>query len=159
MARLGPNRVTHRRGLSFIELTQGKVAVIDTATYPLIKNFRWHARKDKRTFYAATSIGSPSRIKFMHQFLLEYKAPMQPDHRDRNGLNNRMSNLRVVTKFQNAQNRKHPPNSSGRTGVSLRTDGKWQAEITVENKRIYLGSFVSKQAAIRSRISAEKEYF
>jgi hypothetical protein len=164
MATKKPNRVTHRGdGTSLLELTQGKVTVIDTVTYPLVCMYRWHAHKDKKTFYAATSVWREdkreSRVLFMHNLLIQVKRPLQPDHCDRNGLNNRISNLHAVTFAQNMQNRKHPPNSSGRTGVTLRPNGKWQAEISVNGQRIYLGSFVLKRVAIRKRKEAEGVYF
>ncbi|MHC9085387.1 HNH endonuclease [Luteimonas sp. RIT-PG2_3] len=63
------------------------------------------------------------------------------DHIDGCKSNNRISNLRVVSREVNA--RRHPMrpnNTSGYRGVS-RDWGKWKATIKVDGKRIHLGMF------------------
>lgn len=51
-------------------------------------------------------------------------------------------------------------NTSGYKGVSYhKKNKKWQASITVNYKRIYLGYFTNKQEAIEARLAAEKKYF
>jgi hypothetical protein len=65
------------------------------------------------------------------------------DHRDRNGLNNQRSNLRITDKQLNGHNgniRKN--NSSGYRGVNWdKKTNKWLARIRINNKRINLGRF------------------
>lgn len=65
------------------------------------------------------------------------------DHADRNPLNNRKYNLRQATNQENARNHnKQSNNTSGIIGVSWhKRDCVWQAMITLNNKRIHLGSF------------------
>ena len=65
------------------------------------------------------------------------------DHIDGNGLNNRIENLRDVTKQENAKNsRMKRSNSSGVTGVCLhKPSGKWRARIRVGGKQTHLGLF------------------
>ena len=51
-------------------------------------------------------------------------------------------------------------NNSGVTGVRKASDSNsWIAEITVQKKRIYLGSFRSYTDAVQARKEAEKQYF
>lgn len=51
-------------------------------------------------------------------------------------------------------------NNSGVTGVRKASDSSsWIAEITVQKKRIYLGSFRSYTDAVQARKEAEKQYF
>lgn len=82
------------------------------------------------------------------------------DHIDGNGLNNRLSNLRVVTRKENAHNQRlHSHNTSGVCGVSYDTRGKrWVAVIYVESKRIHLGRFRGKSDAEKARKMAEEKY-
>lgn len=71
------------------------------------------------------------------------------DHKDRDKLNNKPNNLRESTPTQNCANRgKRSNNTSGFKGVSLhKLTNKFQAEIEVSGKRIYLGLFESAELA------------
>lgn len=82
------------------------------------------------------------------------------DHINGNTLDNRRSNLRVVTRTQNNQNvtiRKH--NKSGYKGVSLeKKTGRWVAVIQANNKRIHLGTFDTPEEAYAAYCEAAKKY-
>lgn len=86
---------------------------------------------------------------------------MEVDHIDTDGLNNRYSNLRVVTSSQNQMNKpKQANNKSGVTGVSwAKRESKWYACITVDGKQISLGYHKNKEDAIKARKAAELKYF
>jgi hypothetical protein len=62
------------------------------------------------------------------------------DHIDRNRANNAISNLRECTKAENSRNVRKKANAVGLKGVR-RSRRKFQAQIGVNNKKIYLGSF------------------
>jgi hypothetical protein len=80
------------------------------------------------------------------------------DHIDRNPSNNRIENLRVVTKKTNSINSKLPSNNtSGHKGVCF-CRGKWQSRIKVDGRTIYLGSFTDISLAIKARKKAEEEH-
>lgn len=85
---------------------------------------------------------------------------MRLDHRDGNGINNRIENLREVTNQQNGMNMKL--NRTSKTGVSgVRWHPlakKWNARITVSNQEIYLGLFESFEDAVAARKQAESKY-
>ncbi len=82
------------------------------------------------------------------------------DHINGSLKDNRLSNLRSVSKTGNAQNmKKRKDNTSGTTGVSWnRLIQKWGAQISVEKTIVYLGWFTSKEQAIIVRKSAEKNF-
>lgn len=84
----------------------------------------------------------------------------QIDHIDGDGLNNRVENLRHVSRAENLQNqRRYANNTSGVSGVSWRKDcQKWVAHIRVNHKRIHLGYFADKSEAISARKAAEIKY-
>jgi hypothetical protein len=53
-----------------------------------------------------------------------------------------------------------PNNTSGKSGVSFYTlQGKWSAEIHVENQHIRLGMFVNFEDAVKAREEAELKYY
>ena len=81
------------------------------------------------------------------------------DHEDGNGLNNKISNLRLATLSQNQDNRKkNKNNTSGITGVLwIKLSKKWRAEIYKDCSRIYLGLFDNKDEAVAVRIAAETD--
>lgn len=83
----------------------------------------------------------------MHQVIMnkvcgEY-APLIPDHINRNPLDNRRENLRLVTVSQNAQNRSRKSTYVGihRQGASFR------AAIHFDGERLYIGSFSTPEDA------------
>ena len=82
------------------------------------------------------------------------------DHINGNRLDNRPCNLRLVTKSENAKNRRPTKGSvSGLNGVVWRNDTlKWRAFIRWDNKLEHLGSFVDFFEAVCARKSAEVRY-
>lgn len=68
-------------------------------------------------------------------------------------------NCRFVTPSEQALNKDLlSSNKSGYPGVSLHTNGRWRARITVNGKRISLGVYKDVNEAIRARKKAEEKY-
>jgi len=82
------------------------------------------------------------------------------DHISGEKLDNRLSNLRVVSGSENRRNQKLPANNtSGAIGVELRDRiGRWQARIKFEGKNIHIGMFDTFEEAVAARKEAEKKY-
>jgi hypothetical protein len=80
------------------------------------------------------------------------------DHINRNKKDNRIENLRVVTKSQNRQNiTAHKNNKSGMKGVWLHKQTKrWCSTIGFNNKNKHLGSFSTKEEAQAAYMAASK---
>lgn len=68
------------------------------------------------------------------------------DHINRNGLDNRLCNLRVATQSQNMMNTP-PPRGRAVKGAYLRSTGKWQCLININGKLVSGGTFVTMEAA------------
>lgn len=82
------------------------------------------------------------------------------DHIDGNRSNNRISNLRVVSRTENNMNMaRKSTNTSGQTGVSRTKSGmRWRARIQANGKAKTIGSFATKEQAIAARKLAEVYY-
>lgn len=82
------------------------------------------------------------------------------DHIDRDKGNNRINNLREVSRSCNNKNSGNMKNNkSGIKGVCFsRSHKKWQTEITVNGNAKHLGFFEKKIDAAHARFAAEKKY-
>lgn len=148
-----------------IQLSQGKVAIVDAGDYDALIGVKWYAHAQLRadgtvrTWYAVRNAGAgPSRKTLaMHIVIAGTPPNLETDHTDGDGLNNRRSNLRIVTRNQNMHNRlrKAAGRSSKFRGVSWHKQrGKWQANIMVDGSPSYLGVFASEIEAARAYDSA-----
>jgi hypothetical protein len=82
------------------------------------------------------------------------------DHVNRNRADNRIINLRGASAGANAQNTpRYQNNKSGCKGVYAHSWGKWEAYITINRKRIYLGVYESLQDAKAARLAAQDRLF
>ena len=86
-----------------------------------------------------------------------YWAENDIDHIDQDKHNNRIENLREVSRQCNARNSiKKSNNKSGVTGVCwVALTQKWQASLVIGGKSKYLGQFEDKSDAVLARHRAE----
>lgn len=80
------------------------------------------------------------------------------DHKDGNPSNNKIDNLRPTNYQLNAANRSTQTNNTGAKGVYYR-NGKYEAGIKVNQKRIHLGVFSTLEEALDARGKAAIKYF
>lgn len=87
--------------------------------------------------------------------------PTMVDHINRNGLDNRWTNLRAVGIRENALNRnRYENNTSGYKGVHFsKKQQKWVAYIDLDKKRTHLGYHNSAEGAARAYDQAAKVLF
>ena len=83
------------------------------------------------------------------------------DHRDGDRTNNHYENLRYATHTENNRNAKiRTDGASAYKGVSyIKKTKKWKAEIGVNRKRIFLGSFTDEREAAEAYNAAALEHF
>jgi hypothetical protein len=141
-----------------IKLTQGQFAIVDDKNFEWLNQWKWFAQKNKKTFYACRNLPTTRDGKrpkvWMHRLILNISDNnIIGDHRDRNGLNNIESNLRVADDLQSTTNRGKFKNSSSiYIGVSCDKDKYgWIAQIQKNKKKMYLGYF-------KNEIDAAKAY-
>jgi hypothetical protein len=136
----------------------GSKFYFDMDDYDKIKDIYWYEKIRKNGFRRVAGTDRNSGKQVLMHIVLGFK---WCDHSDRNELNNRKYNLRPATKQDNARNHnKQSNNKSGFIGVCFsQTANKWMSYIMINKKNIYLGYFIDKQDAIKSRLEAEKKYF
>jgi len=136
--------------IRFIPLTKGKVAIVDAEDYDWLSKYKWYACKRKYTYYAYR--WQNHHAIAMHRVIINAPEGMLVDHIDRNGLNNRRSNLRLCKALQNAANQPPRGGTSKYKGVHWsKSNNKWVTAITFREKYLYLGSF-------NDQIDAAKAY-
>lgn len=130
------------------------IVLVDDNDYDIISKYSWYLSGD----YAITNMKfNNKKIKVgMHRFIMNCTNNMEVDHIDHNSLNNQKSNLRIVTKSQNAMNKKPYKKQRGCSskfkGVSwTKANKKWLSHIGLNNKQIHLGYF-------KNEIDAAKAY-
>ena len=137
-----------------IQLTQGKVALVDDEDFEYLNQWKWHLHKNGNQLYARIVFYENKKRKgiYMHRFILEPKEKCI-DHMNGNGLDNRKCNLRICERHENALNRSiNINNLSGFKGVSWhKPSEKWRAQIQYKKICYHLGNY-------EKRIDAAKAY-
>jgi hypothetical protein len=150
----------HKQKIKKIKLTQGKFAIVDEEDYNELNQYKWHAVNSHNTgtWYANRSYGTGKRGKnkhiLMHQEIMGF--PNKGiDHINRNGLDNRKSNLRICSISENLFNSKlYKNNKSGFKGITWnKSNNKWR----VKYGHKHLGYFEKKEDAIKIRKDMEKK--
>lgn len=122
-------------------------ALVDDEDLDLVSQYRWYALVSRQTTYAtrAFRVSGKQTSQTMHTFLTGW--PLT-DHIDRDGLNNRRSNLRQATPAENVGNLRSRRGASEYKGV-CRVSGstKWRAYIALERKQRHLGRFDTEEEA------------
>lgn len=159
-----------------IPLTQGKFAIVDDEDYEYLNQWKWYAQKTPTdNYYYSTAIVDGRSIT-MHRLIMNASKGQLVDHKDRDGLNNQKSNLRLCTPSENQMNKIGKRNSSSKyKGVSLvkqkrrslLKDGSikervyisWQSVININGKNKTLGRFKDEiQAALVYNHASKKHY-
>lgn len=132
-------------------LHDGTSFFIDLDDFELVNN--------KSVFMKQGYIGI-QRSKLLHRVIMQnqLKEGLTVDHINRNKLDNRKSNLRVVTQQENQLNRTMQKNNkSGHTGVHWDNKAnKWRAMIRRNHKLKHIGFYETKEEAIKARREAEQ---
>lgn len=139
---------------AYIELSQGKTAIIDSLDVCLVDGLNWSAMKGSGGIWYAYSGLMKKRL---HQVILKTN---KIDHIDGDGLNNRRSNLRPASPLENARNRKVRIESiTGYKGVNVRPGEVYRSRITTGGRRLHLGDYKTPEAAALAYDEAALKYF
>ena len=156
-----------RDGVGVIRLTRGAEAIVDIDMLPLVGNKNWYlssrGKGHKGPLYTIGR-GKDGKNVPLHREILRYHGVSIPkgmhvDHINRNPLDNRFANLRVVTPLENRKNSEHYENYlSLYHGVYYMSYGnrrkRWRARIIVDGKDVALGCYLTKEEGATAYVDA-----
>ncbi len=140
-----------------IPLGDGLYAYVDAADYEWLSQWKWHLING----YAGR--WEKGKQVYMHREIMKPPKGMKVDHAGRNKLDNTRDNLRVCTQRENILNQGKKGGSASRfKGVEYRKyrsgRRKCYAEIRIDGKKTYLGSFDKEEDAARTYDRAAVEH-
>lgn len=157
-------------GFCTIQLNNGHTAIVDSSDYDYVARFKWHVHPGRYCWYAVRSTcvgGQKIQVRMHREIMTSHGICIKGfhiDHADRDGLNNRFSNLRIVGFSENNINQRiRKDNSSGFKGVYLHTprygSPGWRARLQVGKKRLHLGVFRTPEEAALAYNDAALRYY
>lgn len=145
-----------------IQLTQGKVALVDDEDFEELNRFKWTAFKARKKYYVIRRDGEGKGFLIHREILKITDAKIEVDHIDGNTLNNTRANLRPVNKSQNMCNRTGVAshNTSGFRGVVYdKVNKNWISKLGFRGKSIHMGRFDTPEEAAKAFDKKAKELF
>lgn len=148
-----------------IKLTQGQFTIVDDDLYELLNSLKWCAvyNKEIKNYYVRRTISKKnlpdgkSRPDALHWYVIGRPLKgLVVDHINGNSLDNRRENLRIATTRMNGQNRREH-RAGGLPGCE-RSGKKWAARIRYKGKRIYIGTFMTREDAHLAYLNKVQEY-
>ncbi len=119
----------------FITLSQGQVAVVDDADYPLLSDFRWSYRAERngKQGYAVRhmKVDGKDRLCYMHRQIMQPPTGYEVIFLNHDRLDYRRENLCVVSKEEARQHhRVRRDSKSGTKGVRYNPESEsWSAYV------------------------------
>ena len=140
-----------------LKLTQGKYALLSDEDYEKMSKYKWCAHQYSPGKWRVMRRPAYNDCRYLHREIVGAEKGQIVDHINRDGLDNRRENLRIVTKQQNSANSK-TTSRSGYKGVEVR-DGVFRAYISVDGNRFWLGKYPSKKEAAAAYNHIALEWF
>lgn len=129
-----------------IKLDKG-IAIVDEGDVDFISLWNW------KNFNGYAFAGRMP----MHRVIMDLPMGKEVDHINRNPLDNRRDNLRIVTHRQNHLNRRNK-SKTGFIGV-YEKNGKYEARIVYKGKKLYLGIFDDIIKAVEKYEESAKKFY
>lgn len=147
---------------------KGKFLLVDDEDFEYLNQWKWLLTNSGYASRAkSTGIRQPDKLTYkyktlyMHREIMGNPEKLEVDHINRDKLDNRRSNLRVVTRKQNGRNTSTNYGRSIYRGVSFDDRmgrKKWHAAITVDGIHKSLKYFLTEFEAAQAYNKAAREY-
>lgn len=144
-------KVVYKDGQCLLPLSRpGIFALISPEDIEFVEGYNWALSSGR---YAATD-----KVGYLHRAIKQrlgvtFGPGDVVDHVNRNTLDNRRNNLRVVTQVENAENSKLVDNARG---VFYEVAAaRWKAYIGHKRRTVFLGSFKEEASALEARRLAQ----
>lgn len=139
-------------------------ALVDPVDLEWADAFLWHVNGEGYVERSIRLADGRRTTSYLHREILglERGDPRTGDHENRDRLDNRRSNLRIVTKSENNQNVSARPGTSAFRGVCWDIErGRWLAYARVDGAKRNLGRYDDEQeaAAVAAAFRAERMPF
>ncbi len=147
-----------------LELGNNLYSLLDNDIFEDVNRWKWKTNNSgyvRRTKTLSNNGNKTFKTVYLHRYVLNEPSGKEVDHINKNKLDNRRENLRLVTHSQNHWNTNAQSNSkSGIKGVSYsKVRDLWCAFIKVNGKNINLGGFLDKHSAKVAYGYAVAKYF
>ena len=127
-----------------IPLSNGGFTLVDDEDFEWASQFKWRKHAEGYVCFGIRKRPEKYKLVLLHRMVNKTPDGMVTDHINGNPLDNRRQNLRNATSSQNSQNscKYNSGTTSQFKGVCFRKDrGTWLAEITINGRRIKIGTF------------------
>lgn len=130
--------------------------LVDIEDVDKVKNVLWHDNKSGGDAPYAFN----NKLGFLHRYIMSAPSGMDIDHRGQDTLDNRKSNLRACTNYDNNLNKPaRMNNKSGYKGVCWhRASNKWMVQLNYNGKRVHYSLHEDIKDAARAYNSAALKY-
>lgn len=136
---------------------------IDLNDVEKVRQKHWRTSHKKQKIYIVSGSAAKKNVTYLHNFLMDYKPQddLEIDHLDGNSLNNRMSNLQLVSRQRNIENTQaRIDNKIGIRGIvkiKYQND-RYKVDFSNKKVRFYFHPWDTLEEAVYCRKYAEN-YF
>lgn len=135
---------------------------VDSSDYDMARAYVWRISQKRQKYYVVSGSNKKGTMIYLHTLILGgCPNGMEVDHIDGNSLNNRRSNLRIVSRQQNVDNQRATriDNQIGIRGIAYaKREKKYRVDFNYHGKRFYTRSWDTLEQAVWCRRCFE-EYF
>ncbi|KKN52188.1 hypothetical protein LCGC14_0615380 [marine sediment metagenome] len=146
--------------MKYINLVKGNRTKVDNEDYERLKHYTWYWNKPGYARRYIKYSGGRKTI-YLHREIMNTPEGLITDHINRDKLDNRKSNLRIVSYSENGFNRKPDTNNgSGYLGVGWnKAMEKWRVQIEVLGTCVHVGFFDDPKVASEAYRSRKKRWW
>ena len=135
--------------------------LVDDEDYELLSENNWQINPETMAVQRCERVAGKVVTILMARVVVNAPKGVKVDHRNHNTFDNQKDNLRLASRSQNGANRRKQtkPSTSKFKGVYQFPSGQVIAQIAVNGKHIYLGSFKTHEAAAAAYDAAAVQQF